>query len=183
MSTRDPSADTKWCILYILHRAMGWRCGERRWNWVAGSALTSGLTREMYTEYKRHHTSSVLHTAYGVCSPAYAVTDAIAPRGSSVVPRRPWLRRLVDLSRRQFNSLRGHSSFRPLAWEPFLPFALDWVVSLGMYSVCLYEIVKDSAWSTALGEVRVNILPPWWRETEAIIFGFSSKSNSTLVSN
>ena len=72
--------------------------------------------------YRWHHTYSVLCTLYAVgstpyyvWSPAYAVTDAIAPRGSSVVPRRAWLRRLVDLYR-QF------TRYGSLAAEVIAPF-------------------------------------------------------------
>ena len=65
--------------------------------------------------YRWHHTSSVLRMEYYVCRPAYAVTDAIAPRGSSVVLRRAWLRRLVDLYR-QF------TRYGSLAAEVIAPF-------------------------------------------------------------
>lgn len=94
----------------------------------------------------------VLRTEYYICSPAYAVTDAIAPRGSSVVPRRAWLRRLVDLySVQTVHSLRltccrGHSSFSLLACLVFF-FLLHWIewYHWALWTPFLYDIVKDKS--------------------------------------
>lgn len=93
----------------------------------------------------------VLRTEYYVCSPAYAVTDAIAPRGSSVVPRRAWLRRLVDLYRQftRYGSLaaeviapfvRLHISFL------FPPSCIGLSGIIGHYVLrILHDIVKDKS--------------------------------------
>jgi hypothetical protein len=100
--------------------------------------------------YRWHHTYSVLKEYY-VYSPAYAVTDAIAPRGSSVVPRRAWLRRLIDLYRRQFtryNSLAAEviAPFVRLHVFFFPPSCIGLSGIIGHYVLhVLYDIVKDKS--------------------------------------
>ena len=118
--------------------------------------------------------SHVLCTAYGVlcmqaCICCYRCNSSTRIIRRTQAGLAQATRRFVQtVHSLRFTCCRGHSSFRPLACL-FVFFSLLRWIEWYHWALCTPYSVgyskKISPWSTAVGEVRVNILPLWWRGT------------------